>query len=81
MCIQLSHDCFHLFFAIHTTITFPTPVSDCSLKDDNMGVTHSPEISAVDERDEALDGAQSRERLSWRKQAVIDLKPSWHRDT
>jgi hypothetical protein len=50
-------------------------------KDDNMGVTHSPEVSAVDERDEALDGAQSRERLSWRKQAVIDLKPSWHRDT
>ncbi|CAN9239545.1 unnamed protein product [Alternaria sp. RS040] len=46
-----------------------------------MGVTHSPEVSAVDERDEALDGAQSRERLSWRKQAVIDLKPSWHRDT
>ena len=50
-------------------------------KNDNMGVTHSPEVSAVDERDEVLDGAQSRERLSWRKQAVIDLKPSWHRDT
>jgi hypothetical protein len=50
-------------------------------KDDNMGVTHSPDVSVVNERDEALDGAQSRDRLSWRKQAVIDLKPSWHRDT
>lgn len=46
-----------------------------------MGVTHSPDVSVVNERDEALDGAQSRDRLSWRKQAVIDLKPSWHRDT
>ena len=46
-----------------------------------MGVTHSPDVSVVNERDEALDGAQSRDRLSWRKQAVIDLKPAWHRDT
>ena len=46
-----------------------------------MGVTHFPEVSGVDEHDEALDGAQSRERLSWRKQAVMDLKPSWHRNT
>jgi hypothetical protein len=50
-------------------------------KDDNMGVTSSPTGSAVDERYEAFDGAQDRERLSWKKQAMVDLKPSLHRDT
>jgi hypothetical protein len=52
-----------------------------SSKDDTMTVASSPTGSAVDERYEAFDGAQDRERLSWKKQAMVDLKPSLHRDT
>jgi len=50
-------------------------------KDNNIVATSSPAGSAIDERNEAFDGAQDRERLSWKKQAVVDLKPSLHRDT
>ena len=50
-------------------------------KNSDMVATSSPTGSAVDERYEALDGAQDRERLSWKKQAIVDLKPSLHRDT
>ena len=50
-------------------------------KNGNIVATSSPTGSAVDERYEAFDGAQDRERLSWKKQAIVDLKPSLHRDT
>ncbi len=45
-----------------------------------MGITGSVTGSVVDERYEAFDGAHEGERLSWRKQAIIDLRPSRHRD-
>jgi len=50
-------------------------------KNGNIVATSSPMGSAVDERYEAFDGAQDHERLSWKKQAIADLKPSLHRDT
>ncbi|KAH6868094.1 hypothetical protein BKA58DRAFT_316802 [Alternaria rosae] len=50
-------------------------------KNSNIVATGSPTGSAVDERYDAFDGARDRERLSWKKQAIVDLKPSLHRDT
>jgi len=50
-------------------------------KNSNIVATSSPNDSAVDERYEAFDGAQEHERLSWKRQAIVDLKPSLHRDT
>ncbi|KAI4620646.1 uncharacterized protein J4E87_006971 [Alternaria ethzedia] len=37
--------------------------------------------SKNNQRYEAFDGTQDHERLSWKKQAIVDLKPSLHRDT
>ena len=50
-------------------------------KSGNVVATSLPTGSAVDERYEAFDGAQDRERLSWKKQTIVDLKPSLHRNT
>lgn len=50
-------------------------------KDSSIVATSSPNGSAVDERDEAFGGTRDRERLSWKKQVIVDLKPSLHRDT
>jgi hypothetical protein len=50
-------------------------------KDDALRVTYSPDDSPRDERREAFHGVREDESLSWKKQALKDLKPSRHRDT
>lgn len=49
-------------------------------KDHNVRVINSSTGEPVDERYEMFDGAQGG-RFSWRKQMIMDLKPSRHRDT
>jgi hypothetical protein len=50
-------------------------------KDDSaLRVTESPN-SLVDDRDELFRGDGYIDDLSWKKQAIVDLKPSRHRDT
>jgi hypothetical protein len=50
-------------------------------KDDALRVIYLPDESPENEHGEALNGIREDESLSWKKQALVDLKPSRHRDT
>jgi hypothetical protein len=50
-------------------------------KDDALRVIYSPNVSPEIEHGVALNEIREDESLSWKKQALVDLKPSRHRDT
>ena len=52
-----------------------------SKDNDALRVDYSPNNSPVDEREEPFRGDDESETLSWKKQALADVRPSRHRDT
>jgi hypothetical protein len=50
-------------------------------KDDALRVIYSPDESPENEHGDAFNGIREDESLSWKKQALVDLKSSRHRDT
>ena len=52
-----------------------------SKDDDALRVVESPDNSLTNEHVEREGGEDAVDDLSWKKQAIRDLKPSPHRDT
>jgi hypothetical protein len=50
-------------------------------KEDALRLIYSPDDLPVDEHSEAINGMREDESLKSKKQALLDLKPSQHRDT
>lgn len=50
-------------------------------KDGDLRVTASPTGTPVEEHRETFEGTHENDRLSWKEQAKVDLKPSAGRDT